>query len=535
LKPFDENGSFRAVVESDGMRRHAVRSAGVTVFAQGLGFAVQMIATVALARLLTPADFGVVTMVTTFSLLLVSCGQIGFPEAVLQKDKIDHFLASNLFWINLAAGLFLTLAFAAAGSLIAKFYGDPRVAHVAIGVSLTIVITSTSILHLALLKRAMRFSAVSANDIVARSVSVGVSILLAWAGWGYWALVAGAVAQPLSTSIGAWILCQWIPSLPRRRPETGSMVKFAVHVYGRFSLDYITRNTDNLLVGWRFGSISLGFYKKAYDLFALSSNQLLSVFPVAVSTLSRLTHDRAQYRRYFVGGLTVLALIGMGAGAELTLVGRDLVRLVLGAKWEASGQMLTYFGPGIGIMLIYGTHGMIHLSIGTPARWLRWGFIEFAVTCLLFLLALRWGPAGIAVAWTASFWILIVPAFWYAGRPIGFGIAPVLAAVWKYMAASLLAGLACSAILRRIPALVAASGPVGAITRILTTSVVFVVLYLAAIVLLHGGLAPLKQFARLLKDMGPRGQSSAPTIGVAAEFNNVPLAVAKEAATVETA
>src|SRR5580700_8763831 len=100
-----------------------------------------MIATIVLARLLTPSDFGLVAMVTTFSLLLVNFGLNGFTEAVLQREEMDEDLASTLFWINLGAGVLLTLGFAAAGSLLARFYGDPRVAHVAIGISATILIS----------------------------------------------------------------------------------------------------------------------------------------------------------------------------------------------------------------------------------------------------------------------------------------------------------------------------------------------------------------------------------------------------------
>ena len=99
-------------------------------------------------------------------------------------------------------------------------------------------------------------------------------VVLAWAGWGYWALVAGTIARPLSQSVGAWFLCRWVPGLPRRADGTSSVVRFALNVYGRFSLNYSTRNMDNLLVGWRFGPTSLGFYKKAYDLFVLAANQL---------------------------------------------------------------------------------------------------------------------------------------------------------------------------------------------------------------------------------------------------------------------
>src|SRR6266436_9273970 len=153
MKPFDERGAFCVVTDHDGLRRVAVRGAGVTALSQSLAFAIQMIATVILARLLTPADFGLLAMVSTFSLLLANFGPIGFTEAVLQREEIDHALASNLFWINLSLGLLLTIGFAAAGPLLARFYGDPRVARVALVMSLTIFLTSLSVQHLALLKR----------------------------------------------------------------------------------------------------------------------------------------------------------------------------------------------------------------------------------------------------------------------------------------------------------------------------------------------------------------------------------------------
>ena len=154
-------------------------------------------------------------------------------------------------------------------------------------------------------------------------------------------------------------------------------------------------------------------------------------------------------------------------------------------------------------MVIYGTHGMIHLSIGTPGRWFRWGIIEFAVTGLLFLSALPWGPVGIAVAWTASFWILIIPAFWYAGKPIQLGISPVITAVWKYLVASLMAGCTCALILRAMPSMMAAPGWFGALARIVTMSIIFGILYIGAVILLHGGCAPLRQFAGHLREMIP--------------------------------
>src|SRR5207247_1921607 len=235
------------------------------------------------------------------SLLLINFGLNGFTEAVLQRKEINHFLISNLFWINAGAGLLLTAGFAAAGSLLARFYHDARVTRVAVGMSATIFLTTLSVQHLALLKRAMRFTVVSGNDILARAVSVSVSIVLALTGAGYWALVGGAVAQALSLCIGAWLFCRWLPGFPRRAEGTASMVRFAMSAYGRFIVNYCTWNLDNILVGWRFGPLSLGFYKKAYDLFALSTTQLTApLTSVAVSALSRLNADSIKYRQYLL-------------------------------------------------------------------------------------------------------------------------------------------------------------------------------------------------------------------------------------------
>ncbi len=84
----------------------------------------------------------------------------------------------------------------------------------------------------------------------------------------------------------------------------------------------------------------------------------------------------------------------MAAGADLTLVGKDVVRLILGSQWSESARIFELFGPGIGAMLLCSTIGWIHLSIGKPGRWLRWTLFQLSVTACLFLLALQWGAGG---------------------------------------------------------------------------------------------------------------------------------------------
>lgn len=510
--PFDSSGAFHPVAKDGDLRRLAVRGAAASVSASGLCFLAQMIGTIVLARLLTPNDFGVVAMATTFSLFLGSIGLNGFTEAVIQFENLDHQTASNLFWFNTGAGLVLAIAFAAGGSLLAEFYRNPLVTNVAIGLSVGIFFSAASVIHLALLKRAIRFPEAAANDVVSRVVNTASSILLALRGWGYWALVAGIVAQLLSLTIGAWWLCRWIPSLPRRTGKTGAMVRFAGKVYGQFSLSYATQNIDNLLVGWRFNAVALGFYKKAYDLFALSASQLTSPLSnVALAALSRLNQDPPRFKRYLIGSLGMVAFAGMAMGGDLTLVGRDVVRLVLGPQWSESGRIFELFGPGIGVMLLCSTVGWIHLSIGKPERWIRWSVVSLVLTVCLFLAALPWGPAGVAAAWSIAYWVLLIPAFWYAGRPIGFGVSSLIAAVWRYSAAALVAGLATAAIIRDTTFSGIPAGTSAALAAIIVISSVFIVLYLSVVILLHWGLAPLRQLASLLRELAPPRRATKPT------------------------
>src|SRR4029077_13605922 len=133
------------------------------------------------------------------------------------------------------------------------------------------------------------------------------------------------------------------------------------------------------------------------------------------------------------------------------------------------------------------THSWIHLSIGRVDRWLRWGLVEASVTGMLFVLGLHWGPAGVAAASSLSFVTLTLPALWYAGRPIGLDVYPMITAIWKFVLASALA--ACgTAIVLGVPVSVAPPDVIEAVVRIGKTVALFVVLYLAVVIAVHASL-----------------------------------------------
>lgn len=504
LRPFDDDGAFAPILPQCGqaLRRAAVRGAGVTALSGGLRIAVQMVGTVTLARIIAPRDYGMVTMVTTFSFLLAGLATNGMPEAMIQNKNLTHRMASNLFWLYAALGLVLSAGFAATGPLLAHFYHEPQLAALTAGLSFSILFAFFSVQHIALLQKSMQFATTARNEIIARSISVLVAIALACMGWNRWALVLGTCAYPLSVTTLAWASCRWRPAAPHRNTSILPLIRFALHSQGRYSINYCTTNTDNLLVGWQFGPRVLGCYKRAYDLFCLSATQLISLTTVvAVAALSRVRDNQAEFARALIGTLSVVAFVGMGIAGVLTLTGQDIIRFLLGPGWEQAGRIFTYFAPGIGMMLLYGTHSWIHLSLGRADRWFRWGIVEWAVTVLLFLATIHWGPEGIAVAWGLSYWILVVPAMHYALKPTAISPRRIFAVLWRYMIASAIAVTLTLALLLHVHGRSQAVSGQQAALRASLVALVFSLLYLCAIVVLHGSMTPLYNLITLTRDM----------------------------------
>lgn len=488
-----------------------MRGAGASLFASLLSFLIHFLGTIVLTRLLTPIDFGLITMVTAFSLLLQNFGVNGFTEAVIQKEDLDHRTMSTLFWINAFGSGVLTIVFASMAPLLVWFYDEPQLYLITIAIAASIISAGMATMHMALLRRNMRFTLISWIDVSARSISVLAAIMLAWAGFGYWALVANTVVWPLFIAVSGWLFCSWRPMYPTRNTGAMPMCRFALHTYGNFVLNYFSRNIDKLLVGWRYGAQPLGFYKKAYDLFVLPAGQLIGPLNnVALATLSRVREEPERYRRYYLDAVSMIAFIGMPVSAALTLTGVDTTLFVLGPQWTKAGEVFCYFGASIGIMLIYGTQGWLHLSLGRPDRWVLWSVFECIVTALFFLAGLQFGIEGVAIGYTVSFYVLAWPCLSFAGRPINLSFQLIIAVTWRYAISALMAGLVSYSILYQFGAIAAIFSHLSLFLRILVASTLCFALYTVAIVLTYQSLKPIRQFFAIILQMLPEKRSATP-------------------------
>jgi PST family polysaccharide transporter len=490
-------------LQSD-LRGRAVRGAGAAIFARVSIYGINMISVVILARLLAPEDFGLVTMVTAPCMLLMDFGNMGLTDATIQSQEINHKQISTLFWINTMLSLSFSVLLISLAPVFVWFYDEPRLKSITIAFSVALIFSGLSGQHLGLLKRNMRFFAITVNEIIAAITSVVIAVILALHGYRYWALVGRQVSLSLAITVGSWILCRWRPSLPGFGTGIGTMLRFGTNLLANNTIYYFSKNLDKVLLGRRYGTQPLAYYDRAYHLFVMPVNQLgFPLTSVAVATLSRLRDDLERYRRYFLNALSILALLGMLVSAIITLTAEDLVFLLLGRQWGETGQILGVFGPAIGVMLLYVTTGWLHLSMGRSDRLLRFGIISVIVTVLLIVMGLPFGPWGVAIAYGVSFYVLVIPSLWYAARPVNLKIPAMLSVIWKPFVSALSAGLLSWFVLYSAEVTSNIFASFNVFVRIIVCAIVCICIYVLLIIILYRGTKSLLQFLAVFRDMTP--------------------------------
>jgi len=391
------------------LKGRSVRGGALTLTSQGTQFALQTISTVVLARLLTPADFGLVAMVTAVTGLASAFADFGLSEATIQRKDIDHGQVSALFWINLAIGLGLMLITAALGPVLAWVYREPRILKITFVLSLTFLVGGLRVQPNALLKRQMRFAALAFRDIASYAVAVPVAIFMAWRGAGYWALVALPLTLNTFQMALSWLLVRWRPSLPRRASNIRSLLAFGGNVSISYLVTNLNRSADGALIGWYWGAGPLGFYSRAYNLLMLPVRQLsVPASSVAVPTFSRIQNEPERFARYYLRTASLIMWICAPLFGFLFVAAAPVIACVLGPKWgEAAPVFQILAVSALGQLFLEMSIWML-VSRGLSGRLLKMLLIISPILIGAFLLGLPYGIKGVALAGSV-FQIAILP------------------------------------------------------------------------------------------------------------------------------
>jgi len=438
----DAGAYFDDHKESRDLGRLALRGGIVSVAMQYGNGAIQIAGAVILARLLAPEDFGLVAIVTVLTSFAPFLIDFGLGDATTQRSKITRSQVSSLFWLSSGIGSAIAVVVAACSPLIAAIYREPRLEPIALYSAITFVLWGVSNQHLALLRRTMQFGRIAKIQSLGTLAGIAVAILMAFCGYGYWALVLRPIANSLCVAFGAWFVCRWRPGFPVFDNEVKSMVRFGLHVVG-FSVTYtIAKAVDRIALGLFYRPDVVGYYQNAITLYENSIfSAIAQLHTVGSAALSKLQSNPAALRQKYEAALSAVAFFVMPMAAILSVTAEDLTIILLGEKWRAAGSLLSIIALRGIFQVIEGSQGWLHLSVGRADRWRNWGIVSAAVQVVAVLGGLPFGAKGVAMAVVMASLLIALPSITYAGRPIGIGAALVIRAVRPQLIAAISAAV----------------------------------------------------------------------------------------------
>ena len=286
-------------LHGDGLRQRSIRGAAITSVSQAAKLLLLLASQIVLARLLYPADFGIIAMIAPISGFVTVMADLGITQAIVQRPSLTRGQLNSVFWVNVLLSVSMALILMLLAPGLAWFYHEPRLTAVAIAVAILVVFTGLSMQQTALLNRTMRFLPLAVSDILSLTMALLASALAAWRGLGYWSLIIGLAATTVTVNLVVWTASNWRPSLPAIKADAFSMLRFGGNVTVSNIALYLNSVIDNALVGRYLGTVPLGLYDRAWKLAVMPLSQLMApVNRVAVPTLARLVDDADRYRNH---------------------------------------------------------------------------------------------------------------------------------------------------------------------------------------------------------------------------------------------
>jgi teichuronic acid exporter len=355
--------------------------------------------TIVLARLLSPADFGIAAAAVFFGELAsrLSGGGLGVALVRIKELRDDHI--SSVFVINVVMSAVGALALITAAPAIGRFYGAPEVGWLLPVVTLNFVLGALSMVQQALLARDLRYKEMATIGGLDMVVSAVTAVIFAASGLGFWSLVLGKVCGAFVKWIGGVWLVGWhlrVRFVPAAARELSS---FALGIYTKGTLEHFARNVDKILIGRLLGVTPLGYYDKAFAIINRVFNKMTVVGPkVSFRIFSIIQDEPERFRRAYRKIIMTVTMVGYIVLGALAAMAPQLIVVALGDKWIPSIIPFQILCVAFALKLIdqYATSA----SNARGWVWPQVGFKLVKIACLIggIYLASPWGINGVALA-----------------------------------------------------------------------------------------------------------------------------------------
>ncbi|MEM6837941.1 MAG: lipopolysaccharide biosynthesis protein [Cyanobacteria bacterium P01_C01_bin.120] len=482
------------------LRQKTLQSSFITFAAQPIKLIASVGSVALLARLLTPADFGIVSMVLPLVSFAESINSLSLGAAMIQRAGLTRKQANDIFWLTLEINLIFTIIFLASTPVLMVFYQQQKLLWVVPVMTLGIVGDFLSVQPKSLLARQLKFGILTFVDVFSLLLGIGVAIAAAVAGLGYWALALQFVVFQTSKCCGFWLGCNWRPSRPLKLSQLstgmGTMLAYganlsAFNLISRFSLEI-----DRILVGYFNGAAALGLYGVAYNWAYFPFNQIhLPLLSVANSGLSRAFPDGDGYRRQSQQMLALMFNLLLPILSFLVISGRPIMLVLLGDQWLESVPIFQVLVIAVLIGSFYRVTKWFYVSSGQTHRQLRWSLLHTPIVVTAAAIGAQQGPLGVAWGIALASLLMSYPAIAFCLKDTSLSVREFFMPIWR----PAIAAIVSAGLLFLIQQLVAY--PTQVLVELIVNGILYSILHVTFLAFLPGGREDMRRAIAEIKSM----------------------------------
>ncbi|GEC79215.1 MOP flippase family protein [Flavobacterium aquatile] len=365
-----------------------------------------------LARILTPSMFGIVGMITIFSNFAILFIDLGFSAALIQKKEVTQAHYSSVFWLNLVIGFLMYLLFYISAPLISKFYNQPELIILIRIICLSFIIASFSSVQANILIKELQFKKKVIINWIAMLIGYVVAFILAYKGYGVWALVIMTLTTAILNTLLYWIASKWFPLFFFEWNKIKELSNYGLNFLGDTSVNYWSRNFDNFIIAKVLGSTDLGIYSRAYSLMLLPLRNITTIVTkVMFPAFSQKQDDIELLKKYYLNIIQYIALITFPLMIGLSLVSMEFVLLFFGNKWSAMIPILSILSGLGAIQSIVSLNGLIYNSLGKVNIAFKVSIFSNIVLIIAFTIGVNYGIIGVSYSYLIASALLFIPIY----------------------------------------------------------------------------------------------------------------------------
>ncbi len=479
------------------VRNAIVWRSGSQIVSQMLSWGV----TLAVIRLLDPADYGLFAMTQVILNFATFLNGYGLVSALVQSDSVTPHRLRQAFGIMLLLNGALALLQLAIAPLAASYYDQPMVAHLLRVQALLYLSTPFISVPEAIMGRALDFKRPALVNLIAAIASAAMALIGALSGWGVWTLVFAPLTGFWVKAVGyIWVTgFRPIPSFDFR--GTGGMVAFGASLLGG-QLFWIIQSQADIFIGGRlFDPHQLGLYAEALFLTQIFVSKFIPPLnDVAFPAYARMQSDISRVAWSFCKAVKLLLLISCPVYLGMAVTAEPLVETLFGPKWLPMAPFVSVLALAMPFMTLQVMFAPVSNAMGRPGTTARIAAVGAVLMPAAFLIGVQFGAIGLAWAWLGAFPILTLVTTRLAGAPMGLQVSDLVRAAAPAIGCAILMAGVVMGVDRMLP-------PLPAPTRLALLVPVGGIAFLAALALCAR--ATLQELVALVVRRAPPAQSIA--------------------------